>query len=306
MKLRIKFEEWQLFCELVRLGSFAATARETAADASNIKRRLDALENKLQQQLFIRNRSGLQLTASGRRLYGRISPLIEATQRNCTSFESTEAVNDVVTTLSCAMPAKFFPGYGERVTRALRVRFPNVTLNLTLYEDDQLQSSLSSHLVLFRADGPLPGARLIGHFPTLVAASEAFVIKHGEPSSHEDLSLHTILKTSSVTHSKTVLIRAEERYPVVLKQERIFRSEDSLINALARDEGIAVELTRSGFLLARELCPMVRLLYPSRSADIPLAIRIHPEFAANPICLHLAQLFADGLHKEHELVSQLL
>lgn len=306
MKLRIKFEEWQLFCELVRLGSFAATAREMDADASNIKRRLDALEDKLQQQLFIRGRNGLQLTVAGRRLYGRISPLIESTQRNCTSFERNETVNDVVTTLTCALPSKFYPGYGERVTRALRMRFPNVTLKLTLYEDDELLERLSSDLVLFRSEGAFPGARLIGHFPTLVAASESFVRKHGEPSSHEDLALYTVLRTSSVAHSKTVLIRAEERYPVVLRQERIFRSEDGLINALVRDEGIAIELTRSGFLLARELCPMVRLLYPARSADIPLSLHIKPELASNPICLHLAQLCADELHKEYELVSQFL
>lgn len=306
MKLRIKFEEWQLFCELVRLGSFAATAREMGADASNIKRRLDTLEEKLQQQLFIRGRSGLQLTVSGRRLYARIGALVESTQRNCTSFESKESTNDVVTTLTCALPAKFYPGYGERVTRALRMRFPNVTLKLALYEDEDPHERLDCSLVLLRCDGSLPEARLIGRFPTLVAASEAFVRRHGEPSSHEDLSLHTVLRTSSVTHNKTVLIRAEERYPVVLKQERIFRSEDSLINALVRDEGVAVELTRAGFLLARELCPMVRLLYPSRSADIALAVRIHPEFASNPICLHLAQLFADELRKEQELVSQLL
>lgn len=306
MSLKIKFEEWQLFCELVHLGSFAATAREMAADASNIKRRLDNLENKLQQQLFIRNKHGLLPTASGRRLYERISALVESTQRNCSSFESDQSVNDVITTVSCAMPAKFFPGYGERVMCSLRARFPNVTVNLNLYEDEQLQESLNSSLLLLRASSPLSDARPIGHFPTLVAASEAFVLKHGEPSSHEDLSLYTVLRTSTVTHSRTLLVRAGERYPVTLKQERIFRSEDSLINALARDEGIAVELTRAGFLLARELCPIVRLLYPSRSADIPLAIRIHPEFAANPICLHLAQLFTDELRREHDLVSQLL
>ena len=305
MKLRIKFEEWQLFCELVRSGSFAATAREMAADASNIKRRLDTLENKLQQQLFIRGRSGLQPTVAGRRLYGRMAALVEATQRNCTSFDN-EAVNDIATTLTCALPAKFYPGYTERVTRALRTRFPNVTLKLLLYEDDEPYEKFDCNMVLFRSDGTVPGARLIGHFPTLVAASETYVNQHGEPASHEDLSLHPILRTSCVTHSKSFLIRAEERYPVTLKQERVFRSEDALINALIQNEGIAIELTRSGFMLARELCSMVRLLYPSRSADIPLALRIHPDLASNPICLYLAQLFTDALRKEHELVSQLL
>ena len=306
MKLRIKFEEWQLFCELVRFGSFASTAREMGTDPSNIKRRLDALEVKLQQQLFIRSRNGLQLTVAGRRLFSRISPLIESTQRNCTSFESDEAINDTVTSLTCALPAKFYPGYVERATQSLRTRFPNVTLKLLLYEEDEQHENLDCNLVLFRSDGSFPGARLIGYFPTLVAASEAYVRKHGEPASHEDLSLHPVLHTNFVTHAKTVLIRSEERYPVALNQERIFRSEDALINALVQDAGIAIELTRSGFLLARELCPMLRLLYPSRSVDIPLALRIQPEYTSNPICLHLAQSLADGLRKEHELVSQLL
>ncbi|MGA0601958.1 LysR family transcriptional regulator [Caulobacter sp. KR2-114] len=62
------WDDLRVFIAAARSGTTAAAARRLGLDATTVGRRIAALESALKATLFVRTRSGLQLTAAGTRL----------------------------------------------------------------------------------------------------------------------------------------------------------------------------------------------------------------------------------------------
>jgi DNA-binding transcriptional LysR family regulator len=69
------WDDYRFFASLVETGSVRATADRLGVNASTVTRRLDALESRVGQKLFVRSHSGLTITADGEELMVSIQPL---------------------------------------------------------------------------------------------------------------------------------------------------------------------------------------------------------------------------------------
>ena len=72
------WDDYRFFATLAQTGSVRASAGRLGVNASTVTRRLDGLETRLGQKLFVRGRAGLQLTADGQALVARLEPLATA------------------------------------------------------------------------------------------------------------------------------------------------------------------------------------------------------------------------------------
>ena len=69
MKHPVDWEELRLFLAVARAAGLNAAARQTGASAPTLGRRMNALERRLDRQLFTRSPSGYELTEAGQALY---------------------------------------------------------------------------------------------------------------------------------------------------------------------------------------------------------------------------------------------
>jgi DNA-binding transcriptional LysR family regulator len=69
------WDDYRFFVSLSRTRSVRASAGQLRVNPSTVTRRLDALEARLGQKLFVRGRSGLRLTADGEALLTELEPL---------------------------------------------------------------------------------------------------------------------------------------------------------------------------------------------------------------------------------------
>ena len=66
----------EVLMHVVRLGSFAAAARELAVDPSSVSRSVAAIENELGARIFLRNTRHISLTEAGQVFVERLPPLL--------------------------------------------------------------------------------------------------------------------------------------------------------------------------------------------------------------------------------------
>jgi DNA-binding transcriptional LysR family regulator len=71
-------EHLAVFVDIVRSGSFSATARATSAKPSSVTRQIDALERMVGAKLFVRSTRMIRLTEAGQILLKRAGPILDA------------------------------------------------------------------------------------------------------------------------------------------------------------------------------------------------------------------------------------
>jgi DNA-binding transcriptional LysR family regulator len=115
---------------VIRLGSFAAAARELRVDPSSISRTIAALEGKLGTRLFQRNTRRLAMTEAGAVLVQRIAPLLEELE------QVRDAVADSATTTRGTLRVTASNAFGMRrivpLLPAFRRAHPELNIELSL------------------------------------------------------------------------------------------------------------------------------------------------------------------------------
>ncbi|MFY0633257.1 MAG: LysR family transcriptional regulator [Vannielia sp.] len=74
----INWDDLRLFFHVAESGGLSAAARETATSPATLGRRMLALEQELGQVLFVRSRSGYEITPEGQGLLARTRPMAAA------------------------------------------------------------------------------------------------------------------------------------------------------------------------------------------------------------------------------------
>ena len=115
---------------VIRLGSFAAAARELHVDPSSVSRVVAALEAKLGTRLFQRNTRQLAMTEAGAVFVQRVAPLLEELQ------QVRDAVADSATTMRGTLRVTASNAFGMRrivpVLPAFCRAHPQLNLDLIL------------------------------------------------------------------------------------------------------------------------------------------------------------------------------
>ena len=299
MKVRIQFSEWNLFCRLAGEGSIAAAAKMLDADPSNLKRRLDALEEKLRLQLFVRGRNGLSMTVAGRNLYARVRPLVDETFRVMESqrlpVESEEAAKNYL----LALPVGLWRGAVERALRRLRERFPLVNVSAFLYEGSAgVPEGIKPDLTVAASEGALEHSRLLGEARTVICATPDYLEREGMITSPEDLARHTVLTVGATARGRTVLVKDNERFPVKVFRQTALPTLDAMIAGLLAGQGVALALPEELFEEFARHNRLLRLLPDRRALDVPYVVRVAESVENDRAVRHLVRLLEEEWHRE--------
>lgn len=177
----------QFICAVVEAGSMSSAARRLGTSRSHVSRRLKALEQSIQVQLFRRTTRRVEPTQIGWALYehaARISQELNALQAT---------VDDLGKNLRGHIRLSVPVALGQQVVGPLLLEFAN------LYPEVSLQLTFSNRIfdlvaaeidVAIRVTSTPPDAlvaRDLGPVDWALCASPAYLRAHGTPQEPEDL-----------------------------------------------------------------------------------------------------------------------
>jgi DNA-binding transcriptional LysR family regulator len=174
-------------------GSFTAAAMKVHTVQSNVTMRVKELEVELNQQLFIRNKSGVILTSAGRTFLGYARRILQLAEESRTAMLDTAApagqlrLGSMETTAAIRLP---------RVLAKYREKYPEVQLSLLTGTTVELIKAIENH----ELDGAFVGG--IHQNPALVQ-EEVFEEELVLVSSAAVDSLQTLVATMP---AQTVLV----------------------------------------------------------------------------------------------------
>lgn len=117
----------KIFCAVVECGSFTAAADKIHTVQSNVTMRIKELEGELNQQLFVRKKSGIVLTSAGQTFLGYARRILQLTEESRAALLDTSTPSGLLrlgsmeTTAAIRLP---------RVLTRYRERYPEVQLSL--------------------------------------------------------------------------------------------------------------------------------------------------------------------------------
>lgn len=181
-------EALETFALVMRLGSFAAAARQRQVDPSSVSRAIAGLEAELGLRLFQRTSRKFQPTVAGRAYFDDVAPLVEALRAaagRATALGQAPAGHLRVTASVAFGSVVLAPLLGD-----FRQRFPGITLDLVLTDAviDLLEAGIDVAIRLGQAP-PGTGVRT-RLMPTRyhVCASAAWLARHPALAGPADLS----------------------------------------------------------------------------------------------------------------------
>lgn len=180
----------ELFVEVTRLGSFAATARRRGVATSSIVRRIDALEDDLQTRLFARSTRALALTDAGERLLVRAQDVINRL------IDARSEIGALDETPSGLLRVSCLPTFGRLhvlpVIADLLDAWPQLAIELDLTE--RLTDPANGRCDAAIRIGAQPDSGLIatriGAQRWIICASPDYLARQGRPMEIRDIVGH--------------------------------------------------------------------------------------------------------------------
>ncbi|WP_085704637.1 LysR family transcriptional regulator [Pseudomonas sp. B8(2017)] len=181
------------FLMVATTGSFLATARHFEVPASSVSRFIAALEKDLGRQLFYRSTRAVKLTEDGERFYLQVQEAIG--MLDAAAEDLAQADEGLKGLIRINAPVALGRLHVAPLLALLQEEYPEIVLELTLTDAliDPVQEGADitirvGHVI----DSGLIGRTISGQRYVL-AASPAYLEKHGEPNSPDDLSDHACL-----------------------------------------------------------------------------------------------------------------
>jgi DNA-binding transcriptional LysR family regulator len=190
---------FRLYTRVARLGSFSAAARECGLAQSQVSRMIAELEAGLGARLLTRTTRAVVPTEAGLEFLARMEPILAAIDDAENSVRETGELRGV---LRVAMPSTMAICVVLPRLSAFTERHPSLRVEVML--DDRWQDMIREAVDVGIRVGSLPDsagtARLIGTMHRVVAASPAYLERHGTPALPEDIVTHRIVGGPAGAH----------------------------------------------------------------------------------------------------------
>lgn len=188
-------QEITVFARIVGTGSLSAAARDLGMSTAVVSRRLAALEARLGVRLVNRTTRSLHLTDEGAAYYETCNRVLADIEEADAAVTAGRAEPRGV--LRVALPASFGHQHVAPLIPKFAERYPDVQLALSL--SDRAVNVVEEGFDLAvriadLADSSL-AARKLAPNRRVVCASPAYLARHGEPSTPDDLARHNCLAT---------------------------------------------------------------------------------------------------------------
>jgi DNA-binding transcriptional LysR family regulator len=188
-----KFVALTIFARVVEHGGFTAAAKKLGLSASAVTKSIARLEDELGTQLFNRTTRRLRTTDYGQEFYERCLAILADLEDAETRLKAGSAVSRG--RVRAVVPISF-----GRVTLVPELprffaQYPEVTLDLS-FSDTAVDLIAEGYDVAVRTgrfnDSRLT-TRLLTRGPQITFAAPAYLARHGEPATPEDLRRHNCI-----------------------------------------------------------------------------------------------------------------
>ena len=231
-----------IFIEVYEAQNFSFVARRQGISASQISRVIHQLEDALGQQLFYRNTRAVIPTESGHLFIRYARAMVENVEE--ARRELDERSSEPSGTIRINGPVFFGQRHVAPGLAELTERYPRLNIELTL-TDDFIDPHRDAADLIFRI-GMLTDstfhARIFGQQRYHLAASPAYLRKHGVPDDPATLSDHQCLVYRGSSGPNRWLVRREGEnwihYPVVARMTS--NNAESLLTAALGGMGIVL------------------------------------------------------------------
>ena len=231
-----------IFIEVYEAQNFSFVARRQGISASQISRVIHQLEDALGQQLFYRNTRAVIPTESGHLFIRYARAMVENVEE--ARRELDERSLEPSGTIRINGPVFFGQRHVAPGLAELTERYPRLNIELTL-TDDFIDPHRDAADLIFRI-GMLTDstfhARIFGQQRYHLAASPAYLRKHGVPDDPATLSDHQCLVYRGSSGPNRWLVRREGEnwihYPVVARMTS--NNAESLLTAALGGMGIVL------------------------------------------------------------------
>ena len=284
-----------IFCEVVKVGSFAQAAQRLRMPANSVSRKIQHLEADLGARLIHRSTRKLTLTTAGQAFFERcaasVSDLAQAGQ------ESMEGRRLPEGPVRVAAPTDFFDVFRLEWVADFLAKHPKVRLEFVL--DDAKTDLIAASIDVAVRAAHLVEARHVGHKLTSthfgLVASPNYVAARGTPTHPQALSSHDCIPQSSLSGPVTWHLQGPDG-PTSIEVSGKFRANAARVVLRAALAGLGIALLPESVTAAEiEAGRLVRVLpkYRREGADlyavyvsrrqIPLAVSAFTEFAGEKI-----------------------
>ena len=231
-----------IFIEVYEAQNFSVVARRQGISASQISRVIHQLEDALGQQLFYRNTRAVIPTESGHLFIRYARAMVENVEE--ARRELDERSSEPSGTIRINGPVFFGQRHVAPGLAELTERYPRLNIELTL-TDDFIDPHRDAADLIFRI-GMLTDstfhARIFGQQRYHLAASPAYLRKHGVPDDPATLSDHQCLVYRGSSGPNRWLVRREGEnwihYPVVARMTS--NNAESLLTAALGGMGVVL------------------------------------------------------------------
>lgn len=190
--MKNKFLALRLFVRVARLGSFSGAARELGLSQPSASRVIASLEREVGASLMTRTTRAVILTTAGRDYLASAEVILELLD------EADRVARGPVATdrpLRVALPAGFPAREIVPLMPAFLQRYPAARVELTVEDRSREAVEAGIDIALRLGDPGASGAatRLIARTARLLAASPAYLKRHGVPRSLAELASHSAI-----------------------------------------------------------------------------------------------------------------
>jgi DNA-binding transcriptional LysR family regulator len=190
-----------VFRQVVDSGSFVGAAERLDLSTAMVSKHVMSIEKRLRVRLLNRNSHKLSLTEPGKLYFDRCKGILqdlENTERELESLSSAPCGTLRIACCDTCIPSLGLAG----VLAEYRRRWPEVVLDVSFIDGpvDMVDEGYDLALRLI-SDERLPAgvvARRVRAVPFRLAASRAYLERHGVPKVPEDLSRHDFVSAGSV------------------------------------------------------------------------------------------------------------
>ena len=231
-----------IFARVAEAGSFSRAAEWIGLPKSTVSRRITLLEERLGERLILRTTRRLALTEFGHQL-------LEHARQIAVEVDAVKALSEhrqlrPAGRLRVSMPNDFATLLLTGMLADFATQYPAVSLELDLSPRhvDLLEEKFDLAIRIGDLpDNTLLAARRISIFPTALSAAPAYLAKHGEPQTPEDLVRHQSLRLLG-SHGEAVnwlLTRGKQRRECATLGRITANSPELLIHLARAGGGIA-------------------------------------------------------------------
>lgn len=292
----LEWTEIRDFLAVAEAGSFSGAARKLNISQPTVGRRMASLEDALGGPLFIRARTGLQLTRLGERVLDHARRMED--EANHVELITAGRQAGLRGRVTVSAIGTFGSDWLIGNLAQFRRDNPNIEIELTIAADtsDIMRREADIAIRMYEPRQLDLIARKIGRLGYGLFASKEYLAEHGEPKTPQDLKEHEF-----VVPAESVIRFVRDKFAEsVLWGKPAFVSNSLTVLGTATANGFGIGV--HSFLLAAQLPMLVRILPDIVPFEMDFWLVTHPDLRRSPRVRAVWNFLSELIQRDREFL----